>query len=71
MSTVDWRQALRCDHELGTRMMGFVVLLFFMLAVYFVMLGLLAELAVMASGMHRRGVLERVVATIRGPGDRP
>jgi len=69
MSTVDWGK-LSLHHE-WTRMMGFVVLLFFMLAVYFVMLGLLSELAVMASGMHRRGVLERVVATIRGPGDRP
>ena len=59
MSTVDWGK-LSLHHE-WTRMMGFVVLLFFMLAVYFVMLGLLSELAVTASGMHRRGVLDRVV----------
>jgi glycosyltransferase involved in cell wall biosynthesis len=66
MSTVDWGKFTL--HQEWTRMMGFIVLLFFMLAVYFVMLGLLSELAVIASGMHRRNVLERVVDTIR-PGE--
>jgi glycosyltransferase involved in cell wall biosynthesis len=40
----------------------FVVLLFLQLASYFVLLGLLAELAVTASGMHRRGVLDRLMS---------
>jgi hypothetical protein len=29
--------------------------------VYFAMLGLLGELAVKASGMHRRGILDRIL----------
>jgi glycosyltransferase involved in cell wall biosynthesis len=62
MSTVDWGKMSL--HDEWTRMMGFIVLLFFMLAVYFVMLGLLSELAVAASGMHRRGVLDRVVNAV-------
>ena len=65
MSTVDWGK-LSLHYE-WTRMMGFIVLLFFMLAVYFVMLGLLSELAVVASGMHKRGVLDRVVAAVNRP----
>ena len=64
-SAVDWGK-MQFHHE-WTRMMGFIVLLFFLLAVYFVMLGLLSELAVTASGMHRRGVLDRIVATVGGP----
>jgi glycosyltransferase involved in cell wall biosynthesis len=64
-STFDWGK-MQLHHE-WTRMMGFIVLLFFLLAVYFVMLGLLSELAVTASGMHRRGVLDRIVATVVGP----
>lgn len=39
----------------------FMFLLFLMLTVYFVLLGLLSELAVTASGMHRRRVLDRIV----------
>jgi len=31
------------------------------LVVYFVMLGLLSELVVKASGMHRRGTLDRIL----------
>ncbi len=39
----------------------FMFLLFLLLTVYFVLLGLLSELAVTASGMHRRRVLDRIV----------
>ena len=41
--------------------MVFIFLLFLLLTVYFVLLGLLSELAVMASGAHRRRVLERIM----------
>src|SRR5262249_3135844 len=40
-------------------------MLFFLNATYFLLLGLLAELAVTASGMHRRRVLERFVTDVR------
>ena len=39
----------------------FTFLLFVLLMVYFLLLGLLGELAVTASGMHRRRVLDRVM----------
>ncbi len=39
----------------------FVFALFFLLAFYFVLLGLLSELVVTASGMHRRRVLDRIL----------
>lgn len=39
-----------------------VVGLFLWLAVYYILLGLLSELAVTASGMHRRRVLDRIVS---------
>ncbi len=38
-----------------------VASLVFMVVIYFALLGLLAELAVKASGMHRRGTLERIL----------
>lgn len=38
-----------------------VILLLLTLVVFFALLGLLAELAVKASGMHRRGVLDRIL----------
>jgi glycosyltransferase involved in cell wall biosynthesis len=38
--------------------------LFLLLAIHFVLLGLLAELIVTASGMHRRNVLDRVLAEL-------
>lgn len=38
-----------------------VILLLVTLVVYFGLLGLLAELAVKASGMHRRGILDRIL----------
>jgi glycosyltransferase involved in cell wall biosynthesis len=41
-------------------------LLFFMVTVYFALLGLLAELAVKASGMHRRGTLSRILNELHG-----
>jgi glycosyltransferase involved in cell wall biosynthesis len=43
-----------------------VVGLFLSLAFYFVLLGLLSELAVTASGMHRRRVLDRIVSDEEG-----
>lgn len=57
---VDWTRLRLVDHwvQLG----GFVLTLIFLTAVDFVLLGLLGELAVSASGMHRRGVLHRLVA---------
>ena len=38
--------------------------LFFLLAIHFVLLGLLAELVVTASGLHRRNVLDRILADV-------
>ncbi len=38
-----------------------VILMLMTLVVYFGLLGLLAELAVKASGMHRRGILDRIL----------
>lgn len=38
--------------------------LFLLLAIHFVLLGLLAELVVTASGMHRRNVLDRILADV-------
>jgi glycosyltransferase involved in cell wall biosynthesis len=43
---------------------AFTSILFFLPAVYFVLLGLLAELAITASGMHRRKVLDRLLAEL-------
>jgi hypothetical protein len=40
--------------------------LFLLLAVHFVLLGLLAELVVTASGLHRRNVLDRILAELGG-----
>jgi hypothetical protein len=36
--------------------------LFLLLALHFILLGLLAELVVTASGLHRRNVLDRILA---------
>ncbi len=41
--------------------------LFLLLAIHFVLLGLLSELVVTASGMHRRNVLDRILSERRGP----
>lgn len=38
-----------------------IVMVVLMTVVYFAMLGLLGELAVKASGMHRRGILDRIL----------
>jgi glycosyltransferase involved in cell wall biosynthesis len=59
--TVDVRH-MRFDDE-WLPMVGFAFMLFLCLVSYFLMLGLLSELIVTASGMHRRGVLERFVAS--------
>ncbi len=42
----------------------FIFLLLLLVTVYFVLLGLLSELAVTASGMHRRRVLDRIIAEL-------
>jgi len=62
VSSVDWGKMRLVDE--WSRMMGFVIVLFFLLACYFVMLGLLSELAVIASGMHRRRVLDRIMNSV-------
>jgi glycosyltransferase involved in cell wall biosynthesis len=41
--------------------------LFLLLALHFILLGLLAELVVTASGLHRRNVLDRILAEKDGP----
>ncbi|MHC4263560.1 MAG: hypothetical protein ACYSWX_13620, partial [Planctomycetota bacterium] len=38
-----------------------ILMLVFMLVIYFALLGLLSELVVKASGMHRRGILNRIL----------
>ena len=43
-----------------------ISMLLFMVMVYFAFLGLLAELAVKASGMHRRGTLDRILNELHG-----
>jgi glycosyltransferase involved in cell wall biosynthesis len=56
-------------HYFGLFSLPFAVfMLFFLNATYFLLLGLLAELAVTASGMHRRRVLERFVTDVRRGG---
>ena len=65
--TVDLRN-MRLDAE-WLPAVFMTVMLFVLLSIYFLMLGLLSELVVTASGMHRRGVLERFVA-ISGRGGR-
>ncbi len=42
----------------------FTAALFFFVAVYFVLLGLLSELAITASGMHRHKVLDRILTEL-------
>jgi hypothetical protein len=39
----------------------FIFFMLLLLVLYFVLLGLLSELAVTASGMHRRRVLDRLL----------
>ncbi len=59
MSTVNYH-----SWTLITKWWQFSVFIFFMLlmlVIYFVLLGLLSELAVTASGMHRRRVLDRLM----------
>ena len=41
-----------------------IEIILFMLFAYFVMLGLLGELAVKASGMHRRSTLDRILSEL-------
>jgi glycosyltransferase involved in cell wall biosynthesis len=65
--TVDVRN-MRIDEE-WLPAVALTVMMFGLLATYFLMLGLLSELVVTASGMHRRGVLERFVA-VSGRGGR-
>ena len=43
-----------------------ISMLLFMVTVYFAFLGLLAELAVKASGMHRHGTLDRILNELHG-----
>jgi len=62
VSSVDWGKMRLVDE--WSRMMSFVIVLFFLLACYFVMLGLLSELAVVASGMHQRRVLDRIMNSV-------
>ena len=38
-----------------------IVIIVLMMTVFFAMLGLLGELVVKASGMHRRGILDRIL----------
>jgi len=60
MSTVNYH-----TFELVKKWWQFSLFIFFMLlllVLYFVLLGLLSELAVTASGMHRRRVLDRLVS---------
>ncbi len=42
----------------------FIAALFFFVAIYFVLLGLLSELAITASGMHRHRVLDRILTEL-------
>jgi glycosyltransferase involved in cell wall biosynthesis len=50
------------------QMAAFCTALFLLLAIHFLLLGLLSELVVSSAGLHRRGILERVVARERaGP----
>jgi len=63
MGSVNYRTFDLVDRWPEFVIFGF--LLFLLLAIYFVMLGLLGELAVTASGMHRRGVLDRIMSDLR------
>jgi glycosyltransferase involved in cell wall biosynthesis len=60
MGTVNWHTFELVDE--WPQFVVFVFVLFLLLAVYFVLLGLLSELAVTASGMHRRPVLDRILS---------
>lgn len=60
MATVDFKH-WRLVHDWWQSAV-FQVVLFVLLASYFVLLGLLGELAVTASGMHRRRVLDRLMS---------
>jgi glycosyltransferase involved in cell wall biosynthesis len=63
MGTVDFA-TLRMEENWG-EFTVFIVLLFIVVASYFVLLGLLGELVVTASGMHRRRVLDRLMSEHR------
>ena len=65
MGLVDWERMALVEE--WKRLGGFVCALLFLTALDFILLGLLGELAVSASGMHRRGVLHRLVTQEKRP----
>ncbi|MBK8178930.1 MAG: glycosyltransferase family 2 protein [Planctomycetes bacterium] len=59
MSTIDWKTFTVVDKWIQFSLFVFFMLL--LLVTYFVLLGLLSELAVTASGTHRRRVFDRLL----------